>query len=156
MFFSRPYVRLAPVCVRSRACASVRLNPIIRPHPSSYVHVRLRPCPYVCIRALASAFVHVRASAFVCVHIIKSPDASACIISDASGRVFRSRTFKMHYRYYEEILYTSCSPHPLATPIHSTHSPQLLSILLTCAKFKVWMTVVESGWNVWVQSSKYG
>ena len=26
---------------------------------------------------------------------------------------------------------TSCSPHPLATPIHSTHSPQLLSILLT-------------------------
>ena len=45
---------------------------------------------------------------------------------------------------------TSCSPHPLATPIHSTHSPQLSSILLTCAKFKVWMTIVESGWNVWV------
>ena len=45
---------------------------------------------------------------------------------------------------------TSCSPHPLATPIHSTHSPQLSSILLTCAKFKVWMTTVESGWNVWV------
>ena len=45
---------------------------------------------------------------------------------------------------------TSCSPHLLATPIHSTHSPQLSSILLTCAKFKVWMTIVESGWNVWV------
>ena len=45
---------------------------------------------------------------------------------------------------------TSCSPHPLATPIHSTHSPQLSSILLTCAKFKVWMTIVEGGWNVWV------
>ena len=45
---------------------------------------------------------------------------------------------------------TFCSPHPLATPIHSTHSPQLSSILLTCAKFKVWMTIVESGWNVWV------
>ena len=44
---------------------------------------------------------------------------------------------------------TSCSPHPLATPIH-THSPQLSSILLTCAKFKVWMTIVESGWNLWV------
>ena len=44
----------------------------------------------------------------------------------------------------------SCSPHLLATPIHSTHSPQLSSILLTCAKFKVWMTIVESGWNVWV------
>ena len=44
----------------------------------------------------------------------------------------------------------SCSPHPLATPIHSTHSPQLSSILLTYAKFKVWMTIVESGWNVWV------
>ena len=43
---------------------------------------------------------------------------------------------------------TSCSPHPLATPIHSTHSPQLSSILLTCAKFKVWMTIVENGWNV--------
>ena len=39
----------------------------------------------------------------------------------------------------------SCSPHPLATPIHSTHSPQLTSVLLTCAKFKVWMTIVESG-----------
>ena len=38
------------------------------------------------------------------------------------------------------------------TPIYSTHSPQLSSIhvLLTCAKLKVWMTIVESGWNVWV------
>ena len=44
----------------------------------------------------------------------------------------------------------SCSPHSLATPIHSTHSPQLSSTLLTCAKFKVWITIVESGWNVWV------
>ena len=44
----------------------------------------------------------------------------------------------------------SCSPHPLTTPIHSTHSPQLSSILLICAMFKVWMTIVESGWNVWV------
>ena len=44
----------------------------------------------------------------------------------------------------------SCSPHPLATPIDSTHSPQLSSILLTCAKLKVWMTIVESGWNIWV------
>ena len=38
----------------------------------------------------------------------------------------------------------------LTTPIHSTHSLQLSSILLTCAKFKVWMTIVESGYNVWV------
>ena len=29
---------------------------------------------------------------------------------------------------------TSCSPHPLATPIHSTHSPQLSSILLTLSR----------------------
>ena len=41
-------------------------------------------------------------------------------------------------------------PLPLATTIHSTHSPQLSSILLTLHKFKVWMTIVESGWNVWV------
>ena len=41
-------------------------------------------------------------------------------------------------------------PLPLATPIHFTHTPQLSSILLTCAKFKVWMTIVESGWNLWV------
>ena len=34
--------------------------------------------------------------------------------------------------------------------MHSTHSPQLSSILLTCAKLKVWMTIVESGWIVWV------
>ena len=44
----------------------------------------------------------------------------------------------------------SCSPHPLATPIHSTQSPQLSSILRTLHKLKVWMTIVESGWNVWV------
>ena len=41
-------------------------------------------------------------------------------------------------------------PLPLDTPIHSSHSPQLSSILLTCTKLKVWMTIVESGWNVWV------
>ena len=62
-------------------------------------------------------------------------------------------------------------PLPLATPIHSTHSPQLSSIFLTCAKFKVWITIVEwvecmgvasgcgeqevgvasgCGWNLWV------
>ena len=82
VFFSRPYIR-PPVCVRSRACASVpvRLNPIIRLRPSSYVHVRLRPCPYVCVRACTSASVPirlrpcpcvcVRACACVCVHIIK-------------------------------------------------------------------------------------
>ena len=124
MFFSRPpaayrvfflariymYVRLSPVCVRSRACASVRLNPIIRPRPSSYVHVRLRPCPYVCVRACTSASVPIclrlcpcvciRACVCVCVHIIKSPDASARIISDASGRVFRSKTFEVYYIQY--------------------------------------------------------
>ena len=44
----------------------------------------------------------------------------------------------------------SCSPHPLATPIHSSHSPQLSSVLLTLHKLKVWKTIVESGWNVWV------
>ena len=44
----------------------------------------------------------------------------------------------------------SCSPYPLPTPMHSTHSPQLSSLLLTCAKFKVWMTIVEIGWNLWV------
>ena len=43
--------------------------------------------------------IRVRASAFVCVHIIKSPDASAHIINGASGRVFRSRTFEMHYMF---------------------------------------------------------
>ena len=30
------------------------------------------------------------------------------------------------------------------------NSPQLSSILLTLHKFKVWMTIVESGWNVLV------
>ena len=51
------------------------------------------------------------------------------------------------------LLTTTPSSHTrllLTTPIHSTYSPQLSSILLTCAKFKVWMTIVESGWNVWV------
>ena len=89
----RPYVHLAPVCVCSRTCTSVRINPIIRPRPSSYTLVRACTSSSVPIRV----FVRVRAPAFVCIHIIKSPDASACIISDASGCVFRSRTFKTHY-----------------------------------------------------------
>ena len=79
------------VCLRT--CMYV----CVRAHTCAFVHVRLRPCPYICVRTLASAFVRVRASAFVCVHIIKSPDASARIISDASGRVFRSRTFEVYY-----------------------------------------------------------
>ena len=60
-------------------------------------------------------------------------------------------------RKYIYLLKTTPSSHthrfhplPLATPIHTTHSPQLSSILLTLHKFKVWMTIVESGWNVWV------
>ena len=69
----------------------------VRAHTCAFVHVRLRPCPYVCVRALASAFVRVCAFVFVCVHIIKSPDASKRIISDASGRVFHSRTFEVYY-----------------------------------------------------------
>ena len=113
MFFSP--VRPPSACVRSFTCMRVRslkshntstsvllracTYVSVRAHTCAFVHVRLRPCPYVCVRALASAFVCVRASAFVCVHIIKSPDVSARIISDASGCVFRSRTFEMHYTY---------------------------------------------------------
>ena len=111
MFFLSP-VRLPSACVRSFTCVRVRslkshkyvcVHPrtciyiCVRAHTCAFVHVRLRSCPYVCVRALASAFVHVRASVFVCIHIIKSPDASARIISDASGRVFRSRTFEVYY-----------------------------------------------------------
>ena len=88
----------ASVPIRVRSCMYV----CVRTHTCAFVHVRLRTCPYVCVRALASAFVRVRASAFVCVHIIKSADASACIISDASGRVFRSRTFEVYYTTLEQ------------------------------------------------------
>ena len=67
---------------------------------------------------------------------------------------------------------TSCSPHPLATPIHSTHSPQLSSILYNlwkvqsmddnCGEWVECMGVASgcgeqevgvasgSGWNLWV------
>ena len=67
---------------------------------------------------------------------------------------------------------TSCSPHPLATPIHSTHSPQLSSILFNlwkvqsmddnCGEWVECMGVASgcgeqeagvasgSGWNLWV------
>ena len=62
------------VCVRASMSASVRLCS--------------RPCLYV----------RVRESAFVRVHIIKRPEASGRIDNDASGCVFRSRTFVMHYR----------------------------------------------------------
>ena len=102
-------LRLNPIiCLRPSSYVHVCLRPCpytcafmhdvcIHAHTSAFEHVRLRPYPYVCVRALASAFVRVRASAFVCVHIIKSPDASARIISDASGRVFHSGTFEVYY-----------------------------------------------------------
>ena len=45
-------------------------------------------------------FVRVHASVFVYIRVIKSPDAAARIISDASGRVFRSRTFETHYMFF--------------------------------------------------------
>ena len=38
---------------------------------------------------------------------------------------------------------TSCSPHPLATPIHSTHSPQLSSILKMEASHEQYTTHSE-------------
>ena len=85
--FSRPYVRLVLACISSRTCASVSLNPIIRTSASGSVRPRTSMPIGVCVHE----------SAFVCIHIIKSPDASACIISDASGRVFHSRTFETHY-----------------------------------------------------------
>ena len=66
---------------------------------SASVHVRLRPCMLVCVRACARAFVRVRALAYVRVHIIKRPDASGRMKSFASGRVFRSTTFEMYYRF---------------------------------------------------------
>ena len=34
--------------------------------------------------------------------------------------------------------------------IYYITSARVTSVLLTCAKFKVWMAIVESGWNVWV------
>ena len=45
----------------------------------------------------ADVHARTRTDAFVCVHIIKGPDMSARIISDASGRVFGSRTFEVYY-----------------------------------------------------------
>ena len=40
----------------------------------------------------------------------------------------------------------------LTTPTSHTHTFHPLSTIVihTCGKFKVWMTIVESGWNVWV------
>ena len=90
----------------------------------SCMYVRLRPCPYVCIRALASASVRVCASAFVCVHIIRSPDASARIISDASGCVFRSRTFEMHYKLPDFI-----SHMPM---LYTFRTISLLQVIIEC------------------------
>ena len=55
----------------------------------SFASVRLHSCP--CL------YVRVRESAFVRVHIIKRPDESGCIDNDASGRVFRSKTFEMYF-----------------------------------------------------------
>ena len=85
----------------------------------------------------------------------KSTDTRGVGISSMRKSIYLLKTTPSSYthRFHPLPLATptSCSPHPLATPIHSTHSPQLSSILfLTLHKFKVWTTIVESGWNVWV------
>ena len=88
VFFSP--VRPPSACVRSFTCLRVRslkshnksASVLVRACTSASVPICLRSC--VCVR---------------CVHLIKSPDASARIISNASGRVFRSRTFEVYYRY---------------------------------------------------------
>ena len=66
---------------------------------SASVFIRPRTCMYDCVCAHMCASVRVRVSALVCIHIIKSLDTSAHIKIDASGRVFHSRTFEMHYIY---------------------------------------------------------
>ena len=53
---------------------------------------------------------------------------------------------------------TSCSPHPLATPIHSTHSTIVIHTFNLCKVQSMddncgeWVECmgVASGWNVWV------
>ena len=82
-FFSCSRYTSAFARVRLRSFASVRL----RPHPCVYVRVRASTFASVCLRPRPC----------VRVHIIKLPDASGRIDNDASGRVFRSRTFEMHY-----------------------------------------------------------
>ena len=95
----------------------------------------------------------------------KRKDTRGVGISSMRKSIYLLTTTPSHtHRFHPLPLATpaSCSPHPLSTPIHSTHSPQLTSILLTCAKFKVWMTIVESGeqeegvasgsgWNLWLR-----
>ena len=73
------------VRLRLRGCVCVRLRPCV------YVRVRVSTSASVHLRSRQCVYVHVRASAFIRVHIIKLPDAS--------GRVFLSRTFEMHYIY---------------------------------------------------------
>ena len=79
---------------------------LLKSHNTS-VFVHSRPSSYVLVRECMSpsvpdtcVFVRVHASAFVYIRVIKSPDASARIISDASGRIFRSRTFETHYMFF--------------------------------------------------------
>ena len=79
----------------------------------------------------------------------KSTDTSGVGISSMRKSIYLLKTTPSSHthRFHPLPLATptSCSPHPYIPP-----TPQLSSILLTCAKFKVWMTIVESGWNVWV------
>ena len=82
------------------ACS--RASAFICVHASTSVSMRLRSCP--CL------YVRVRESVFVRVHIIKLPDASGCIDNDASGPVFHSRTFEMHYMIMH-VLYETLHGH---------------------------------------------
>ena len=94
VFFSRPYIRPPIACVRSFTCVRVRslkshnmgTDADVHARTHTYGHGRRRTCTYEDGRGR-------------CIHIIKSPDASARIISDTSGRVFRSRTFEVYYMY---------------------------------------------------------
>ena len=118
----------------------------VRAHTCAFVHVRLCPCLCVCVRALASAFVRVRASAFVCVHMIKSPDASARIISDASGRVFRSRTFEMHYILKD---FSPTSEH--GTHVHKHKHTHTLQLLTTTTLLALSIHCSINSWNCFLR-----
>ena len=53
----------------------------------------------------------------------------------------------LHSMVFSKLCIRKSETHDLISVISNNSTA---SILLTCAKFKVWMTIVESGWNVWV------
>ena len=111
-------------CTHTHACTYTHTHT----HTHKHTHIHTRTSNIQAVMLLYQSRVQV-------VHLLlqKSTDRRGVGISSMRKSIYLLKTTPSSHTHRLHPLplatSTSCSPHPLATPIHSTHSPQLSSIL---------------------------